>query len=113
MGICRARLTNCPGALTNVRMLCDCESYRYPPTPIVKCEFVTPRVKMTKSVEKNHKCMPLSLRWIMFLDIPENSSPTPRQPTCYRGKKCIGIFQDGRHRGYPETKKVCKFSCIQ
>ena len=23
MGICRARLTNCPGALTNVRMLCE------------------------------------------------------------------------------------------
>ena len=23
MGICRARLTNCPGTLTNVRMLCE------------------------------------------------------------------------------------------
>ena len=23
MGICRVRLTNCPGALTNVRMLCE------------------------------------------------------------------------------------------
>jgi len=23
MGICRAQLTNCPGALTNVRMLCE------------------------------------------------------------------------------------------